>query len=70
MKRLPSRHLPVRLLGVGAGKVDASDQSQQELSDQSDRHEQRELDRVADQITARFGKLAIRRGARLDKGEG
>jgi len=39
---------------------------QQQLFDEPDREKHRELDRVADEIMAKFGKLAIRRGARLD----
>ena len=68
-KRLPPRHLPVRLLGFGVSKLDDSGKSQQQLFDQPDREKHRELDRVADEITAKFGKLAIRRGARLDTGK-
>ena len=68
--RLPPRHLPVRLLGFGVTKLDAAQASQQlQLFDQPDRERQRELDRVADQITAKFGKLAIRRGAGLENQE-
>jgi DNA polymerase-4 len=66
-KRLPPRHLPVRLLGFGVSNLD-SGRSQQQLFDQPDRARHRELDRVADQIAAKFGKQAIQRGARLDKG--
>ncbi len=62
-KRLPPRHLAVRLLGFGVNKLDDSGASQQQLFDEPDRQRHRELDRVADEITARFGKLAIRRGA-------
>lgn len=68
-KRLPPRHPPVRLLGFGVQKLDDSGRTQKHLFDQPDRERHRELDRVADQITAKFGKLAIRRGARLDKRE-
>ena len=64
--RLPPRHLPVRLLGFGVTKLDDSGTSQQQLFDQPVRERNRELDRVADQITAKFGKLAIRRGARIN----
>ena len=67
-KRLPPNHLPVRLLGFGVNKLDGSGRSQQQLFDQPDRERHRELDSVADQITAKLGKLAIRRGARLQKG--
>lgn len=67
-KRLPPNHLSVRLLGFGVNKLDDSGTSQQQLFDRPDRERQQELDSVSDQITAKFGKLAIRRGARLDKG--
>lgn len=69
-KCLPTQHLPVRLLGFGVNKLDDSGTSQQQLFDEPDRDRHRELDRVADQITAKFGKLAIRRGARLDNDRG
>ena len=64
--RLPLRHLPVRLLGFGVQKLDDTGTLQQQLFDQPDRQRHQELDRVTDQITAKFGKLAIRRGARID----
>ncbi len=67
--RLPSHHLPVRLLGFGVHKFKNFGASQQLLFDQPDRERHQELDRVADQITAKFGKLAIRRGAKLDKAD-
>ena len=69
-QRLPPRHLAVRLLGFGVNKLDDSGRSQQQLFDQPDQARHRELDRVADQITVRFGKSAIQRGARLDKDAG
>lgn len=65
-KRIPARHRPIRLLGFGVSKLDGSGKSQQTLFDQPDRERHQELDRVADQITEKFGKLAIRRGVRLD----
>ena len=65
-KRLPARHQPIRLLGFGVSKLDGSGKSQQTLFDQPDRERHQELDRVADQITEKFGRLAIRRGTRLD----
>lgn len=68
-KRLPARHLPVRLLGFGVSKLDGSGKSQQTLFDQPDSERQQELDRVADKITEKFGKLAIHRGARLEKND-
>ena len=68
-KRLPPRHPAVRLLGFGVNKLDDSGSSQQQLFDQPERERHRELDRVADQIAAKFGKLAIQRGTSLDKVE-
>jgi DNA polymerase-4 len=61
-KRLPPRHLPVRLLGFGVQKLDASGRSQQQLFDQPERARNRQLDRVTDEIAAKFGKSAIHRG--------
>ncbi len=64
-ERLPPRHLPVRLLGFGVTKLDDSGASQQQtLFDGQDRQRNRELDRVADQISNKFGKRAIRRGTK------
>ncbi len=68
-KRLPARHRPIRLLGFGVSRLDGSGKSQQTLFDQPDRERHQELDRVADQITEKFGKLAIRRGTRLDRSD-
>ena len=65
--RLPPRHLPVRLLGFGVNQLDGSGKTQQHLFDQPDRERHRELDSVADQIAAKFGKRAIRRGAGMPK---
>jgi DNA polymerase-4 len=67
--RLPSGHLPVRLLGFVVHNLDGSGTSQQQLFDEPDRERHRELDRVADQITAKFGKRAIRRGVGFDAGK-
>lgn len=69
-RRLPAGHLPVRLLGLGVQRLtDGNTTTQQQLFDEPDRKRHQQLDRVADQITERFGKLAIRRGVRLDSGE-
>ena len=66
-KRLPPRHLPVRLLGFGVQKFADAGRSQQQLFDQPERERHQELDRVTDQITAKFGKSALHRGTRPDK---
>ena len=55
--RLPAHHLPVRLLGFGLSGFDASGESQLHLFDETQRQRQRDLDRVADRITERFGKV-------------
>ena len=63
--RLPPDHLPVRLLGFGVNQLNGTGRTQKHLFDQPNRERRRELDSVADQITAKFGKRAIRRGAGL-----
>jgi DNA polymerase IV len=65
LKRLPDRHLPIRLLGFGVSRFDGSRVTQQQLFGQDVRERNQDLDRVADQITAKFGRTAIRRGERL-----
>jgi DNA polymerase-4 len=67
-QRLPPRHQPVRLLGFGVHKLDGG-ATQQQLIDQSNRQRHREIDHVSDQIAAKFGGLAIRRGKGLEKGK-
>jgi len=62
-QRLPPRSLPVRLLGFGVTKFDESGETQPLLFDEPERERNRELDRVADQITSKFGKHALHRGA-------
>jgi len=68
-RRLPAGNLPVRLLGFGVQRLTDGSTTQRQLFDEPDRERHQQLDRVADQITERFGKLAIRRGVRLDSGE-
>ncbi|MCE9603617.1 MAG: DNA polymerase IV [Planctomycetia bacterium] len=63
-ERLPPRHLPVRLLGFGVTGFDHSGSSQRQLFDEPDRERLKSLDRVADQIAAKFGSAALRRGTR------
>ncbi|HUE75001.1 MAG TPA: DNA polymerase IV [Pirellulaceae bacterium] len=64
-KRLPPQHQPVRLLGFGVNQLDGAGTSQQHLFDEPDRERHRELDTVADQIAAKFGTRALRRGGGL-----
>ena len=68
-KKLPTRHLPVRLLDFGVHEFDDALLVQRDLLDETAKDKQRQLDRVADQIAAKFGKSSIRRGAGLDSAE-
>ena len=62
--RLPGRHLPVRLLGMGVSGIDRSQLSQGTLFDDvSEQHTQ--LDAATDSIQDRFGAGALRRGSSL-----
>lgn len=63
--RLPAHHLPVRLLGMGVGSLDASGVRQGLLFDQDQRQRQAGLDAISDQIRDRFGMLALRRATSL-----
>jgi DNA polymerase-4 len=60
--KLPPGHLPVRLLGLGMSHFDSGGTTQQQLFDEEDRQRQRTLDRVTDEIAARFGRGALARG--------
>ncbi len=64
--RLPSRHLPVRLLGVGIGGLNGSGQVQGMLFGEDERRRHSNLDVVRDQVNARFGTSALRRGSSPD----
>jgi DNA polymerase-4 len=66
-KKLPPRHLPVRLLGFGVKGFDDSGRSQRQLFDERDRQRQRRVDQVADEIAGKFGQRAIRRGGKESK---
>jgi DNA polymerase-4 len=67
LQKIAGKHPPVRLLGFGVhGIGDAMEARQQELFGEDNRQRQRELDQVADQIVARFGKQSIRRGRNPD----
>ena len=65
-QRLPAGHLPVRLVGMGVSGMDDTGQVQGLLFDGEERERQSQVDSVADQIKARFGTGAIRRGSGLD----
>jgi DNA polymerase-4 len=62
--KLPPRHLPVRLLGFGVKNLDATGIAQRQLFDEPDRARHRQIDRVADEIAAKFGGKGLRRGLR------
>ncbi len=64
-ERLPSDHLPVRLLGIGVSGLDASGVRQGLLFDQVQRRRRSGLDATTDQIRERFGSSALRRAASL-----
>jgi len=63
--RLPSGHLPVRLLGMGVSGFDTTGLVQGLLFDQDQRKKQAGLDVASDQIRDRFGSSALRRAASL-----
>lgn len=67
--RLPARRLPIRLLGVGITGLGGAEQ-QGSLFDEAERNKQRQLDSVADQIHARFGKNSIGRASGLQRKSG
>jgi DNA polymerase IV len=64
-QRLPSGHLPVRLLGMGVGNFDTTGLVQGLLFDQNERQRQAGLDGATDQIRDRFGSSALRRAASM-----
>ena len=65
--RLPKNHLPVRLIGFGVSNFDQSNMMQLQLFDESEREQQRSLDRVSDQIAKKFGKQALHRATGMNK---
>jgi DNA polymerase IV len=64
--RLPPRHLPVQLLGVGVGGLDGSGQVQGMLFDAEEQLRRCKVDDVRDRISERFGTSALRRGSSPD----
>jgi DNA polymerase-4 len=67
-KRLPSGHLPVRLLGMGISGLDETGLVQGLLFDQETREKHAQLDQVKDEAKERFGTGAIQRGNSLERG--
>ena len=59
--------LPLRLLGVGAGRLTRDDLVQGELFGAEETERQAAVDRVVDAIRGQFGTAAIRRGSRLGR---
>lgn len=64
-RRMPSGHLPVRLIGMGVSGLDDSKVVQGLLFDQDEREKHARLDITTDEAKERFGKGVIRRGSSL-----
>jgi DNA polymerase-4 len=70
-QRLPTDHLPVRLIGMGVSGFDNPGLVQGLLFDQDERKKQSDLDVATDQIREKFGTGALRRAASLpNRGDG
>ena len=67
LNRLPSNHLPVRLIGMGVSGFDTTGQVQGLLFDQDERKKQAGLDVATDQIREKFGSAALRRAAAIQQ---
>lgn len=65
--RLPENHLPIRLLGFGVSRLKPPGVEQRDLFHEAGRTRQRQLDQVADEVSARFGIDRLRRGSGLGK---
>ncbi|QDT56970.1 DNA polymerase IV [Caulifigura coniformis] len=63
--KLPARRLEVRLIGVGVQQLSAAGDHPRTLFEDPAHEKQSGADRVSDHIRAKFGKLALRRGATL-----
>ena len=61
--------MPLRLLGVGAGRLTREGVVQGELFDDGERERQAALDKAVDAIRGQFGPSAIHRGNRLERAE-
>ncbi len=61
--RLPKNHLPIRLIGFGVHNFEVETLTQLQLFDESEREQQRILDKVADEIAKKFGRNALHRAA-------
>ena len=65
--RLPKNHLPIRLIGFGVSHLDQPEMMQLQLFDETEREQQRSLDKVADEIAKKFGKHALHRATGIKK---
>ncbi len=65
--RLPSSHLPIRLIGMGVSGFDTTGLTQGLLFDQDERKKQTDLDAATDQIREKFGMGALRRAAAISQ---
>jgi DNA polymerase IV len=65
-RSLSASMLPLRLLGVGAGRLTRDSVVQGDLFDHGVRDRHAALDRAVDAIRGQFGAGAIHRGNRLD----
>ncbi len=59
--RLPRNRPPVRLIGFGVNNLEQTGIMQMQLFDESERVQQRSLDKVSDEIAKKFGKNALHR---------
>ncbi len=66
-RRLQPGCQPVRLLGMGVSGLDDTGLAQGLLFDQEEHRKQSRVDAVADQLKARFGAGALRRGSSLKR---
>ena len=66
--RLPTGHLPVRLVRMGVSSLDDTGLAQGMLFDQEERQKQSRVDTVADQIKEQFGAGAIKRDSGMGPG--
>jgi len=66
--RVPSDHLPVRLLGMGVSDFDRSGMTQAQLFDEGDRNKYARLDEVGDLVREKFGSQALSRGSTPEHG--
>ena len=64
-KCLPAGRFGIRLLGVGLSRFEAAASIQQTLFEEPEQQKRAQLDTVADQILAKFGRASLSRGSGL-----